>query len=117
MKIVNIGIIGAGNIARTFATAGEYASNAKITAVASRTLEKSENFAKEYNIEKAYGSYQEILDDITNYFPELVFKTVIPRNIRLAEAPSYGLPIKAYEKGSVGAKAYDELAKEVVARV
>ena len=60
---------------------------------------------------------QETIDDVTNYFPNLVFKTVIPRNIRLAEAPSFGLPVKAYEKGSIGAKAYDELAKEVISRV
>ena len=63
MQIVNIGIIGAGNIARTFAGAGDYVENAKITAVASRSLEKAQNFANEHNIEKAYGSYQEILDD------------------------------------------------------
>ena len=60
---------------------------------------------------------QETVEDINKYFPDLVFKTLIPRNIRLAEAPSYGLPVKAYEKGSIGSKAYDELAKEVIARV
>ncbi len=60
---------------------------------------------------------QEVVDDVTKYFPDLVFKTKIPRNIRLSEAPSHGLPINAYDASSAGAKAYNDLAKEVVTRV
>ena len=43
-----------------------------------------------------------------------VFESVIPRNVRLAEAPSFGLPITMYDKKSAGAKAYRELAMEVI---
>ena len=59
----------------------------------------------------------EVVDDITSYFPNLTFSTVIPRNIRLAEAPSHNLPIDIYDGGSSGAKAYEALAKEVSNRV
>lgn len=59
---------------------------------------------------------QEVVDDISYYFPNLVFKTIIPRTTRLAEAPSHGLPINYYEKSSNGAKAFNELAEEVVSR-
>ena len=45
-----------------------------------------------------------------------IFNTIIPRNVRLAEAPSYGLPISAYDKRSEGAKAYKQLAKELIRR-
>ena len=45
-----------------------------------------------------------------------MYKTIIPRNIRLAEAPSYGLPINIYEPKSAGAEAYRLLADEVVER-
>ncbi len=44
----------------------------------------------------------------------MVFKSVVPRSIRLAEAPSYGLPISAYSPSSVGAQAYEALAKELL---
>lgn len=59
----------------------------------------------------------EVVDDITSYFKDLVFKTKIPRNIRLSEAPSHGLPINAYDSSCSGAKAYSDLAKEVLNRV
>lgn len=55
--------------------------------------------------------------EIKKHFPGKVFTTVIPRNIRLAEAPSHGLPVGAYDKFSKGARAYKALAKEVVERV
>ena len=56
----------------------------------------------------------DVVREVNNHFPGQVFKSVIPRSIRLAEAPSYGLPISAYAPASVGAKAYESLAKELV---
>jgi chromosome partitioning protein len=53
----------------------------------------------------------DVVKEVNNHFPGLVFKSVVPRSIRLAEAPSYGLPISAYAPTSVGAHAYEELAK------
>jgi chromosome partitioning protein len=55
--------------------------------------------------------------EIKKHFPGKVFNTVIPRNIRLAEAPSHGMPVGAYDKFSKGARAYKALAKEVMERV
>lgn len=55
--------------------------------------------------------------EVKKHFPDKVFATVIPRNIRLAEAPSHGLPVGAYDRWSKGARAYKLLAKEVLARV
>lgn len=55
--------------------------------------------------------------EIKKHFPGKVFNTVIPRNIRLAEAPSHGLPVGVYDKFSKGARAYKALAKEVIDRV
>lgn len=57
----------------------------------------------------------DVVAEVNRHFPELVFKSVIPRSIRLAEAPSYGLPISAYAPESVGAKAYNALAEEILA--
>lgn len=57
----------------------------------------------------------DVVTEVNRHFPELAFKAVIPRSIRLAEAPSYGLPISAYAPGSSGAHAYEELAREVLA--
>jgi chromosome partitioning protein len=57
----------------------------------------------------------DVVKEVNNHFPGQVFKSVIPRSIRLAEAPSYGLPISAYAPASVGAKAYESLAKELIA--
>ncbi len=54
--------------------------------------------------------------EIKRHFPDKVFDTVIPRNVRLAEAPSFGKSIMHYDKWSKGAKAYKDLAKEVVKR-
>lgn len=55
--------------------------------------------------------------EVQKHFPDKVFETVIPRNIRLAEAPSHGLPVGAYDRWSKGARAYKMLAKEVLGRV
>lgn len=54
--------------------------------------------------------------EVREHFPELVFDTVIPRNVRVGEAPSYGLPVTHHDPHSAGAEAYFELAKEMVAR-
>lgn len=56
---------------------------------------------------------QQVSAQLITHFGEKVYKTVIPRNIRLAEAPSYGMPVLHYDKGSKGALAYMELAKEI----
>lgn len=59
----------------------------------------------------------QVHSEIKRHFPGKVFETTIPRNIRLAEAPSHGLPIGVYDKFSKGSRAYKSLAKEVVERV
>ncbi len=56
----------------------------------------------------------DVVAEVNRHFPDQVFKSVIPRSIRLAEAPSYGLPISAYAPTSVGALAYEALAKELL---
>ena len=56
----------------------------------------------------------DVVKEVNNHFPGQVFKSVVPRSIRLAEAPSYGLPISAYAPSSVGATAYEALAKELL---
>lgn len=58
----------------------------------------------------------EVVEDISTYFKDLVFETKIPRNVRLSEAPSHGLPVNAYDNSCSGAKAYAALAKEVISR-
>jgi chromosome partitioning protein len=50
------------------------------------------------------------------YFKEKVFTTIVPRNVRLSEAPSYGKPISRYDPQSSGGKAYNSLAEEVMRR-
>ncbi|NJC98943.1 MAG: sporulation initiation inhibitor Soj [Anaerolineales bacterium] len=56
----------------------------------------------------------DVVNEVNNHFPGQVFKSIVPRSIRLAEAPSYGLPISSYSPASVGAKAYETLAKELL---
>ena len=60
---------------------------------------------------------RQVQEEVEKHFGNRVFETVIPRNVRLAEAPSFGQPISAYDKWSKGAKSYKQLAKEVVDRV
>jgi len=60
---------------------------------------------------------QEVEDNVRHHFASEVFLSVIPRNVRLAEAPSYGQPIFAYAPTSQGALAYRRLAEEVLQRV
>ncbi|RME89043.1 MAG: ParA family protein [Anaerolineae bacterium] len=57
----------------------------------------------------------DVVAEVRRHFPEQVFKSIIPRSVRLAEAPSYGLPISVYAPTSPGAKAYDALAQELLA--
>jgi chromosome partitioning protein len=59
----------------------------------------------------------QVHEEIKKHFPGKVFKTTIPRNIRLAEAPSHGLPVGAYDRFSKGARAYKAVTKEVMERV
>ena len=59
-------------------------------------------------------AYQ-VAEEAETYFKELVFKTMVPRNVRLSEAPSFGKPILLYDATSVGARSYFELARELVA--
>lgn len=56
----------------------------------------------------------EVLQQIHQYFPNKVFRSVIPRNVKLAEAPSHGKPISEYDPGSKGGRAYETLAQEII---
>jgi len=56
----------------------------------------------------------QVAEEVSKYFGEKVFDTVIPRNIRLSEAPSHGLPISMYDPLSKGARTYKKLAKELI---
>ena len=58
----------------------------------------------------------QVVENVKDHISENVYKTIIPRNIRLAEAPSYGLPINLYDSKSAGAEAYRLLADEVIGR-
>ena len=57
---------------------------------------------------------QQVAEEVRRHFPGKVYATVIPRNVRLAEAPSHGLPVAAYDKFSRGAAAYEALAGEIL---
>lgn len=59
----------------------------------------------------------QVKEEITKYFKDIVFSVNIPRNVRLAEAPSYGKAISEHDKWSKGAKAYKNLAREVLSRL
>ena len=59
----------------------------------------------------------QVAEEVRRHFPGKVFGTVVPRNVRLAEAPSHGLPVTAYDKSSRGAKAYAAMAQEVKAKL
>jgi chromosome partitioning protein len=59
---------------------------------------------------------QQVSETLREYFKERLFRTVIPRNVRLAEAPSHGKPVALYDPRSRGAEAYFELAGEFMAR-
>ena len=57
---------------------------------------------------------QQVVENVSEHLGEDIYKTIIPRNVRLAEAPSYGMPITIYDARSVGAEAYRKLADEVI---
>lgn len=59
----------------------------------------------------------QVAQEVRRHFPGKVFATVIPRNVRLSEAPSHGLPVTAYDKLSKGAVAYREMAEEIKAKL
>lgn len=59
---------------------------------------------------------KQVVDEVRNYFGKTMFKTVIPRNVKIAEAPSHGLPVTRYARISKGAIAYTRLAREVISR-
>ncbi len=54
----------------------------------------------------------EVIKEIRNFFKDKAYTTVIPRNVKLSEAPSYGKPISVYDKNSIGAKKYEQFARE-----
>lgn len=56
----------------------------------------------------------QVVEEVKKYFPQKVYKSVIPRNVRLSEAPSFGQPIVYFDRGSRGSEAYEELAKEIM---
>ena len=56
----------------------------------------------------------DVVSEVKRYFPRQVYKSVIPRSVRLAEAPSFGQPISMYAPSSTGAEAYAALAREIL---
>lgn len=57
---------------------------------------------------------QQVVSDVKEYFKEKVFRTIIPRNVKLSEAPSFGKPIGLYERNCIGSESYEKLAEEVL---
>ena len=60
---------------------------------------------------------KEVIQEARAYFKEKVYATVIPRNIRLTEAPSFGKPVALYDKESIGAQKYEQLSKEILGQI
>jgi chromosome partitioning protein len=58
----------------------------------------------------------DVVEEIRRHFPELAFRTIVPRNVRVAEAPSYGEPVIRYDPLCAGSDAYFDVAKEVAER-
>ncbi len=59
----------------------------------------------------------QVAQEVRRHFPGKVFATAVPRNVRLAEAPSHGLPVTAYDRLSRGAQAYKAMAEEIKAKL
>ena len=59
---------------------------------------------------------KQVVNEVTSYFGKKVFKTLIPRNVKIAESPSHGLPVTIYARISMGSLSYKKLAKEVIRR-
>lgn len=57
---------------------------------------------------------QQVVEEVKKFFPRKVFSTIIPRSVRLSEAPSYGRPVQYYDKSNKGSISYTELAKEII---
>lgn len=55
-----------------------------------------------------------VMNELYQYFPNRIFRTIIPRSVKLAESPSYGRSILHYDPGSKGGRAYEKLAREVM---
>jgi chromosome partitioning protein len=60
---------------------------------------------------------EQVVAELKKHFPAKMFDTIVPRNIRLAEAPSHGKPISEYDKYSKGSQAYKKLAREIEKRL
>ena len=91
---------------------------ATVDAVRDRLNERLEVLAIVLTMEDRRNRLSEqVADEVRSHFPELVARTHIPRTVRLAEAPSHGLPISLYDPRSAAAAAYDELAGELTARL
>jgi len=60
---------------------------------------------------------QQVVEQVRKHFPDRVFAAIVPRSVRLSEAPSYGQPITAYDSSSRGASAYRKLAAELIPRL
>lgn len=84
---------------------GSYNSNLELLGVVMTMFDKRTSLA------------EQVYSEVEKHFDDKLFKTIIPRNVRLAEAPSHGTPISEYDKWSKGARAYKNLAKEVDRRV
>ncbi len=65
-------------------------------------------------LDKRNNLAHQVTEEVRSHFPDLVYKTVIPRNVRLSECPSFGKPIILYDAGSRGAESYLELAREIM---
>jgi len=59
---------------------------------------------------------QQVSNELESHFGNKVYQTIIPRNVRLAEAPSYGKPVIAFDRNSKGAQSYSALAREILER-
>ena len=59
---------------------------------------------------------QQVITEVKKFFPRKVYETVIPRNVRLSEAPSFGQPVMYYDRRSAGAEAYNKLAVEFLSQ-
>jgi len=57
---------------------------------------------------------RDVVEEVKKYFKGKIFKAVVPRNVRVSEAPSYGKPVVLYDAKSKGAMAYKKLAREVI---
>lgn len=60
---------------------------------------------------------KEVIQEVREYFKDQVYETIIPRNIKLSEAPSFGKPVVLYDKDSLGAQKYEELCKEILGKI